>query len=119
MATEYLNQTGEEAHRAFKNGLCVVCSSMQIGYACRCRWCPQCKRNWLADTYAGTGPMPYVEKCEDCHAQDRVTHPRLSHACQFTNCNHCDGRGDCPCDCHKRVPVHLDNPAYSAPAVTA
>lgn len=110
MPTKYLNLTDREAAQAFSAGLCIVCSSKQIGYACKCRWCPQCKRNWLADTYAGSQPMPYVQKCEDCAAQIARDFPALSHACQYTNHNHCDGR-DCPCECHTRVPVHLDNAA--------
>ena len=35
--------------------------------------------------------------------------PKLSHACQHVNCNHCTGRrfetsteDDCPCKCHKK-----------------
>lgn len=76
------------------------------------RWCPQCRRNWLAETYAGNGSMPYVQKCEECETQIAKDFPRLSHACQHTNHNHCDGRGDCPCKCHG-TPIHLLNPAVS------
>jgi len=45
--------------------------------------------------------------------------PKLSHACQHVNCNHCTGRrfetsteDDCPCRCHAVVDVveGLDRP---------
>lgn len=31
-----------------------------------------------------------------------IAPPRMSHACQYTNCNHCSSR-NCPCKCHKKA----------------
>lgn len=43
--------------------------------------------------------------------------PKLSHACQHVNHNHCTGRrfetsteDDCPCSCHKKAVEGLDRP---------
>jgi hypothetical protein len=62
----------------------------------------------VQEEYAGSEKKCICNEQQPCASHAAVE--RLSHACQYTNHNHCSG---CPCDCHKRAPIHLDNPAPS------